>query len=100
MNEDNRYGNVSRQTNWYVITGGPGSGKTTTVNQLNMLGYHTTIEHARHFIDTQMITGKTVEEIRENQKKFQGGILEMQIMQEACLKPDVFVFLDRALHVQ
>ena len=97
MNEDNRYGNVSRQTNWYVITGGPGSGKTTTVNQLNMLGYHTTIEHARHFIDTQMITGKTVEEIRENQKKFQGGILEMQIMQEACLKPDELVFLDRAL---
>ena len=51
-------------TNWYVITGGPGSGKTTTLNYLNMLGYHTTIEHARHFIDTQMITGKTVNEIR------------------------------------
>lgn len=55
-------------TNWYVITGGPGSGKTTTLNHLNMLGYHTTIEHARHFIDRQMITGKTVKEIRENQK--------------------------------
>lgn len=97
MKQDNGYGNVNRQTNWYVITGGPGSGKTTTVNQLNMLGYHTTIEHARHFIDTQMITGKTVEEIRKNQKEFQDGILDMQLMQEASLKPDDLVFLDRAL---
>lgn len=25
-------------TNWYVVTGGPGSGKTTTVNLPNKLG--------------------------------------------------------------
>lgn len=89
--------NHQKQNNWYVITGGPGSGKTTTVNQLNMLGYHTTIEHARHFIDTQLITGKTVEELKKNHKKFQEGILEMQIMQETSLKPEELVFLDRAL---
>jgi predicted ATPase len=40
-------------TNWCVITGGLGSGKTTTVNLLNKLGYKVTIEHARHYIDTQ-----------------------------------------------
>lgn len=84
-------------TNWYVITGGPGCGKTTVVNHLNMLGYHTTIEHARHFIDTQMITGKTVEEIRKNQKQFQDGILAMQLLQESSLAPNELVFLDRAL---
>ena len=89
--------NKRSQTNWYVITGGPGSGKTTTVNQLNMLGYHTTIEHARHYIDTQMITGKTVNDIRENQKQFQEGILDMQILQEASLSPHDLVFLDRTL---
>jgi hypothetical protein len=33
-----------------------------------MLGYHTTIEHARHFIDTEMIPGKKVQEIRKNQE--------------------------------
>lgn len=97
MKSGNTYGNLSKQTNWYVITGGPGSGKTTVVNQLNMLGYHTTIEHARHFIDTQMITGKTVEEIRKSQKEFQIGILDMQILQESSLSPDELVFLDRAL---
>ena len=68
-----------RQTNWYVITGGPSSGKTTTVNLLNKRGYKTTIEHARHYLDTQLVKGKTVDEIRSNQKEFQSGILHCRI---------------------
>jgi predicted ATPase len=91
-------GNVpGKQTNWYVITGGPGSGKTTTVNLLRNRGYKTTIEHARHFIDTERITGRTVAEIRKNQIAFQTGVLNMQIEQEAYLLPGEIVFLDRAL---
>ena len=86
-----------RQTNWYVITGGPGSGKTTTVHLLRNRGYTTTIEHARHYIDTQKITGRTVEEIRKNQIEFQTAVLNMQIVQEANLLPSETVFLDRAL---
>lgn len=84
-------------TNWYVITGGPGSGKTTTINLLSLKGYKTTIEHARHYIDTQRQTGRTVEEIRHNQLEFQKGVLQMQIEQEASLTPDDVVFLDRAI---
>jgi predicted ATPase len=87
---------VSR-TNWYVITGGPSSGKTTTVNLLRARGYETTIEHARHYLDTQRVEGRTVAEIRSNQAAFQRGILDMQIAQEAMLDPDALVFLDRAL---
>jgi predicted ATPase len=90
-------GHAPRQTNWYVITGGPGSGKTTTIQLLRNRGYTTTIEHARHYIDTQRISGKTVAEIRKNQQEFQAGVLDMQIMQEAWLLPDDLVFLDRAL---
>lgn len=86
-----------RQTNWYVITGGPSSGKTTTVNLLSKRGYKTTIEHARHYVDTQIVTGKTVEEVRRNQREFQLGVLEMQIEQERSLSPDEVVFLDRAI---
>lgn len=86
-----------KETNWYVITGGPSSGKTTTVNLLKERGYKTTIEHARHFIDTKRVEGKTVEEIRANQIAFQRGVLDMQIQQEAQLDPNETVFLDRAL---
>lgn len=89
--------NKRTQTNWYVITGGPSSGKTTTVNLLRDKGYKTTIEHARHYIDTQLVAGKTVTELRQNQKAFQAGILDMQIEQENSLSPDETVFLDRAI---
>ena len=85
------------KTNWNVITGGPCTGKTTIINLLSDRGYKTTIEHARHYIDTQKIEGRTVEEIRENKKQFQVGVLEMQIQQEAQLNPNDVVFLDRAL---
>lgn len=86
-----------KSTNWYVVTGGPGSGKTTTVNKLAKRGYHTTIEHARHYLDTQLISGRTVEEVRKHQKDFQLGVLDMQLEQEAALDPQEVVFLDRAL---
>ena len=89
--------NSTKQTNWYVITGGPSSGKTTTVNLLNSMDYKTTIEHARHYLDTQRVNGRTVEEVRKNQEEFQLGVLEMQIEQENSLKPDDLVFLDRAI---
>ncbi len=85
------------ETNWYVITGGPGSGKTTTVNLLKERGYKTTIEHARHYIDTQRISGKTTEEARSNQIQFQRSVLDMQIAEEQALRPEDLVFLDRAI---
>jgi predicted ATPase len=89
--------NKRGQTNWYVITGGPGSGKTTSIHLLHQRGYKTTIEHARHYIDTQRITGKSVAEIRNNQIAFQTGIIRMQLEQEENLLRDDIVFLDRAL---
>jgi len=89
--------NSKIKTNWYVITGGPSSGKTTTVNILKDRGYITTIEHARHYIDTQRLMGKTPEEVRKNQLEFQLGILDMQLVQEREISPQVQVFLDRAI---
>ncbi|MCB0409328.1 MAG: ATP-binding protein [Flavobacteriales bacterium] len=85
------------KTNWNVITGGPCTGKTTVINILSERGYQTTIEHARHYIDTQKVKGKTVEEIKENKRVFQRGVLDMQIEQEAELNVNDIVFLDRAL---
>lgn len=90
-------GGGRRQTNWYVITGGPSSGKTTMVNILSKRGYQTTIEHARHYLDTQRANGKTVAEVKKHQRAFQLGVLDMQIEQEASLRPEDVVFLDRAI---
>jgi predicted ATPase len=89
--------NNSTKNNWYVITGGPCTGKTTVINLLTKRGYKTTIEHARHYIDTMRSKGKTTEEIRSNNRKFQLGVLKMQIEQEAAIKPETIVFLDRAI---
>ena len=89
--------NFKKQTNWYVITGGPSSGKTTTVNLLKERGYITTFEHARHYLDTQRLKGRTIEEVRKQQREFQLGVLDMQIEQENQISPDVQVFLDRAI---
>lgn len=89
--------NNTIQTNWYVITGGPSTGKTTIIDLLQKSGYNTTIEHARHYIDTMRDEGNSVEEIRRNKRKFQLGVLDMQIAQEASLNKDDIVFLDRAI---
>lgn len=83
--------------NWYVITGGPSTGKTTLINMLNEKGYNTTIEHARHYIDTMLDKGKTVDEIRKNKIKFQQNILKMQIDQENSISKKQMYFLDRAI---
>jgi len=86
-----------RETNWYVITGGPGSGKTTTVDILAKRGFKTTIEEARHYIDTLRANGEDTDAIRGRQEEFQRGVLEMQIKQENDLDPKEVVFLDRAI---
>lgn len=103
MNETNTqiFSNENRnslnQTNWYVITGGPSSGKTTTVDLLSARGYKTTIEHARHYLDTKISIGKTVEQVRKNKETFQLGVLDMLIDQEKQLSTGDVVFLDRAI---
>jgi predicted ATPase len=84
-------------TNWYVITGGPCSGKTTTVDLLRKQGYKTTVEEARHYLDLQRAQGKSLKELKRNRKKFQLKVLKDQIKQESMLDPKEIVFLDRAI---
>jgi predicted ATPase len=80
-----------------VITGGPSSGKTTTVNILKSRGYKTTIEDAGHYIDLQRITGRKIEDIRRNKAVFQRTVVDLQVQQEGLLDPNELVFLDRAI---
>lgn len=43
--------------NYYVFTGGPGSGKTTVLNLLEDMGYFIVKESARDIIRNQVETG-------------------------------------------
>jgi predicted ATPase len=88
---------VPLDTNWYVITGGPSSGKSTVVKALKDMGYKTTLEAARHYIDLQRINGRSTDEIRANQHQFQHKILNLQIELEKRLDPKEEIFFDRGL---
>jgi len=83
--------------NWYVITGGPSSGKTTIINELSKLGFHTIPEAARLLIDREMTNGKSLGQIREDELEFQEIFLKMKIEIEGKAPKDKTVFLDRAI---
>ena len=62
--------NTPEKTNWYVITGGPSTGKSKTIDYLAYLGYLIRPEVARILIDDELSKGKTLEEIREDEINF------------------------------
>jgi predicted ATPase len=84
-------------TNWFVITGGPSSGKSTVIRALKDMGYKTTTELARHYIDLQRMNGRSTDEIRANQRQFQHKVLNLQVELERRLDPNEQIFFDRAL---
>lgn len=83
--------------NWYVVTGGPSSGKTTVIQELAKLGYFIYPEAARVYIDEEIAKGKTVEEIRGDEARFQREILRMKVEIEKRAPRNKIVFFDRAI---
>ena len=69
-----RHPHPAHGSGWHVLTGGPSSGTTTTVTLLHARGYATTIEHARHYIDLQRISGRSIRQIRDRQAQFQRAV--------------------------
>jgi predicted ATPase len=84
------------KNNWFVITGGPSSGKTTTVDLLSKKGYKTTEESARKHFESQIKKGLTLEEIRGDQEVWQNAISKLQSELEKSLNPEETIFFDRA----
>jgi len=83
-------------TKWIVITGGPGVGKSTTLNALGHLGYETRCEAARLWIDEEMSKNKTLTEIRKPSMNFQIAVNILQEAAEARSDPKKTIFWDRA----
>lgn len=84
--------------NWYVITGGPSTGKTTLLAELDKLGYRVVPEGARMVIDEGIAKGLTIEQIRADEGVFQHDVLKFKEKMEAALEDDKLTFLDRAMH--
>jgi predicted ATPase len=91
-----RHGHVS-ETNWYVITGAPSSGKTTLLKELEELGYRVIHEVARAFIEMEMEQGQTLEKIRADKETFENRVLHAKIALEERLPKDKVIIFDRAI---
>ncbi len=83
--------------NWYVITGAPSSGKTTTLKLLEKKGYKVFYEWARIHIDQELKKGRTLKEIRSDEKEFQRKILKLKTNFEKKLNPKELLFMERGI---
>ena len=83
--------------NWYVLTGAPSSGKTTTLEALKKKGYKVFYEWARIYIDHEMKKGRTLKDIRKNELQFQRKILKLKIDFEKKLPKRKLIFLERGI---
>jgi predicted ATPase len=86
-----------KSNNWYVLTGGPATGKTTLLGELAKLGYKTVPEAAREHIDNAYKKGIRVEDLRSNEKLFQEDVTRLKLRNEKALNPSQVTFLDRGM---
>lgn len=83
--------------NWYVLTGAPSSGKTTTLEALKKKGYKVFYEWARIYIDDEIKKGRTLKEIRKDELEFQRKILDLKVKFEKKLPKKDLVFMERGI---
>lgn len=89
---------IKRQVNnWYVVTGAPSSGKTTTLKHLESMGCKIYYEWARIYIDQEMKKGRTLNEIRADEREFQRKILKLKVDFENKLDPKELIFMERGI---
>jgi predicted ATPase len=83
--------------NWFVITGGPSTGKSKLIKEFENLGYKTVPEVARTVIDEAISKGATAEEYRRDEKKFQYEVANLKAEIEKNLDSNEIVFFDRGM---
>ena len=82
---------------WYVIIGGPYSGKTTIINELEKLGHCVVQEAAATIINEGILKGKNIDEIRKDENEFTEVVLKKKLENEAKAPRDKIVFFDRGV---
>src|SRR3989344_2506375 len=86
-----------QKTEWVILTGAPNSGKSSTLERLAFLGYHTVPENARLFIDEEVSRGKTTQEIQSNEQEFQNRVFALNKEVAERFPPEELIFFDRGL---
>ena len=84
-------------TRWSVITGAPCSGKTAVIHMLEQRGYRVVHEVARAYIDSELLKGKTLPEIKTDEWAFERHILMEKVRIESTLTKDEIIFFDRGV---
>ncbi len=86
------------ESGWFVLTGRPCSGISTTARALRNLGFRIVPEAARTVIDEGIASGRTVAEIRADDAWFQKEIVRRKLDVERTLaRHGGPAFFDRAL---
>lgn len=88
---------MPRNTNWIILTGAPNSGKSSALDRLAFLGYHTVPENARLFIDEEVSKGKMIQEIRSDEQEFQNKVFSLNKEIAQRFPPEELIFFDRGL---
>ncbi len=81
---------------WYVLTGGPCSGKTTLLDELHKLNYFTVPEVARELLDKLASRGVPAKDVW-GAPELQRLILQKKIELEESAPKNKVVFFDRGL---
>ncbi len=84
-------------TNWYILTGAPCSGKTSVINELARRGFGVVHEVARAHIEMQLAAGCSLDQIRHDEAAFEQLILDKKAAIEKNLPPGGMIFFDRAV---
>jgi len=86
-----------KANNWYVITGGPSTGKTTLLAELEKRGFETIPEAARAVIDRAAGRGISVEQLRADECGFQEEVAKLKDEIGSEIDADRIVFFDRGM---
>lgn len=81
---------------WYVLTGGPCAGKTTTIDELARRGHPILAEPARLIIEEQLAAGRTIQEI-VGSPEWLPSVVRRAYGQERLVPKGETFFFDRAL---
>lgn len=85
-----------QQSNFYVITGGPGVGKTTLIEELSRLGFHTVEEDARKIIKQQMRIDRYGLPWK-NKELYVQLMFQASVQAYQCVESSELTFFDRGI---